>query len=205
MTPVLVAFSLCPVAAALAPADISAPLSRAATLAGWERSLGLPSESAITAWLQARPVLAQAARLFYLWVHLPVTVGVLVWVWLERRPAFPRVRDTFVVAQLLTVAAYLVLPTAPPWMLEGGGDRAVPAAAHVLQSPVAAMPSGHMAFAAFAAGTICALVRHPLIRLAAVAYAALVLAVIVATANHWWLDGAGGAAAAAAGAGLARR
>ncbi len=61
------------------------------------------------------------------------------------------------------------------------------------------MPSGHVAFACVAAGTVFALVRSRALRAGAVLYVALVVAVIVATANHFWLDAAGGAAAALVG------
>jgi len=61
------------------------------------------------------------------------------------------------------------------------------------------MPSGHVAFACVAAGTVFALVRSRVLRAGAVLYVALVVAVIVTTANHLWLDAVGGALAAAAG------
>ena len=56
-----------------------------------------------------------------------------------------------------------------------------------------------MAFACVAAGTVFALVRSRALRAGAVLYVALVVAVIVATANHFWLDAVGGAAAALVG------
>jgi membrane-associated phospholipid phosphatase len=82
------------------------------------------------------------------------------------------------------------------------GDRAATRAAeggqrvYALQSPFAAMPSGHVAFAVFAAGTLVALVRCWTIRLAAVAYGALVVGVVISTGNHFWLDVAAGSAIA---------
>jgi PAP2 superfamily len=201
--PVLLALALCPVAAALAPGDPAEPLARGAALLGWERSLGIASEPAIAAWLRGHATLAGAAELFYVWVHLPATIGALVWVWLEHRRAFAFARDVFVTTQLVAVAGYLAVPTAPPWMLEHASQPAGTSAAHLLQSPYAAMPSGHMAFALIASGCVIALVRHPAVRLAAAGYALLVLAVIVATGNHYWLDAAAGAAAAAFGTAVA--
>ena len=103
---------------------------------------------------------------------------------------------------------YVAWPVAPPRMapelgfsdtlttVYGAGGETL---AHSVQSPYAAMPSGHVAFACVAAGTVFALVRSRALRVGAVLYVALVVAVIVATANHFWLDAVGGALAALAG------
>jgi hypothetical protein len=196
---VLAALALCPLAAWFAPDDPAAPLHRAAALGSVEAWLGLRFEPAAVGWLSARPALHDAAGFFYLWVHLPGTIGVLVWVWLERRPAFPRARNAFVLAQVVIVGLNTLLPTAPPTMDGSEAARAAHGSevVYMLQSPFAAMPSGHVAFAAFAAGTLITLVNNWALRLAVAAYLALVLAVVLATGNHIWLDAAAGAAIAA--------
>jgi hypothetical protein len=150
------ALALCPIVAALAPAE--PPLARTRALVSLERALGVFVEPAVHAWVAARPALLTAAGLSYVWVHLPATIGALIWARLERPHAFVRARDTFLATQLVTVAGYLLVPVAPPRMLPGftdtlavvygiGGERL----AHSVQSPYAAIPSGHVAFAAVAA------------------------------------------------------
>jgi len=208
---ILAALALCPLVALMAPSE--PPLGRAYALADLERSLGLFFEPAAHAWLAARPGLLTAAGLFYVWVHLPATIGALVWAQLERPRAFPLARDAFLATQTVTVLGYVLFPVAPPRLapdlgftdtlsaVYGTGGEAL---AHSVQSPYAAMPSGHMAFALIAAGTVFALVRSRLLRVGAVLYVALVFAVIVTTANHFWLDAAGGALAAAIGVLAAR-
>jgi PAP2 superfamily len=197
--PVLAAFALCPLMASLAPGDPAGPLHRAAALRSLEAGLGIHFEPAAVAWLSARPALHAAAGFFYLWVHLPATVGVLVWVWLERRRAFGWARNAFVLTQAATVAINALLPTAPPHMGGGEAARAAgdPQVAYMLQSPFAAMPSGHVAFAAFVSGTLVALLRSRSLRLAAGGYLVLVVAVVIATGNHLCLDAAAGAGIAA--------
>jgi hypothetical protein len=204
---VLAALALCPLVALAAPDE--PPLSRTRALADAERALGLFFEPQWHAWLTARPTLLTLAGLFYVWVHVPATIGALVWARLERPHAFPLARDTFLATQLITVVGYLLWPVAPPRMLPelgfsdtltavyGAGGETL---AHSVQSPYAAMPSGHVAFATVAAGTVFALVRSRALRAGAVLYVVLVVAVIVATANHFWLDALGGFAAAALGA-----
>jgi len=197
---VLAALALCPLMASLAADDPAGPLARAAALGSIEAWLGLRFELPAVAWLSERPALHDVAGFFYFWAHLPATIGVLVWVWLERRAAFAPARNALALAQLATLTINALLPTAPPLMDRTEAARAADGSqlVYALQSPFAAMPSGHVAFAACAAGTLIALVRSRAIRLAAAAYLALVVAVVIATGNHFWLDAAAGAAIAAA-------
>ena len=196
--PVLAALALCPLAALLAPSDPAAPLARAGSIGDFESRVGLAFEPAAAAWLAARPVLQATAEFFYFWVHLPATVGVLVWAWLERRDAFPGARRAFVLTQVAVVAANVVLPTAPPGMSAADAAGAADSSqiVYLLQSPFAAMPSGHVAFATFAAGVVTSLVRSGWIRTVAAAYLALVIAIVIVTGNHFWLDAAAGGAIA---------
>lgn len=200
--PILAVLALCPLAAAVAPDDPAEPLARTRALIEAQRALGLPSEAPVAGWLASHPALEAAARLFHLLVHLPATIGVLVWAWLERRPAFAMVRDAFIAAQALTIAGNVAVPVAPPWMLEPGAP-APQGVVYLLQSPYAAMPSGHVVFALIAGGAVFALTRSWLIRALALAYPLLVLWVVVATANHLWLDAGAGALVAAGGAAAA--
>jgi len=204
--PVLAALALCPVGAALAPADAGGPIARAHELAAAERALDLHAEPGLVAWLHAHAWLSGIVWLFYLWVHLPVLAGALLWVWLERPRAFGVSRDTFVIAQVLTIAGNALSATAPPWMLADPARHPIDAGgvAYIVQSRYAAMPSGHTMFAAIAAGTVFALARPPLVRALAVAYPLLVGLVIMATGNHLWLDGVAGVAVAALGFAAAR-
>ena len=142
-----------------------------------ERALGLFFEPQWHAWLAARPTLLTLAGLFYVWVHLPATIGALVWARLERPHAFPLARNTFLATQVITVVGYLAWPVAPPRMAPELGFSDTLAAvygtggetlAHSVQSPYAAMPSGHVAFACVAAGTVFALVRSRALRAGAV-------------------------------------
>src|SRR3954447_11046010 len=169
---VLGALALCPLVAAAAPA--APPLGRTAALVGFERRLGLLFEPAAHHWLLQRPGLLVAAGLFYVWVHVPATLGALVWARLERPTAYPLARDTFLATQLITVTVYALVPVAPPRMLPGFSDTLAAVyggtgerLAHSVQSPYAAMPSGHVAFAVIAGGTVFALVRSRVLRAAA--------------------------------------
>jgi hypothetical protein len=200
--PVGAALALNPLAAAVAPDDPAGPVRTAWDVVALERSLGLFFEADVYAWAAQHGWLLALASVFYVWVHVPATLGVLVWAWLERPRAFPLVRNVFLVAQLLTVLGYVLLPTAPPRLLGGLGFEDTLAAfwgaggaeaAHTVQSPYAAVPSGHVVFALIAGGSVALLARPLAVRLLAAAYPPLVVLVTIATANHFWLDAAAGA------------
>jgi PAP2 superfamily protein len=205
--PVIFALALDPVASLAAP-ERAGPVERMTDLIGRERSLGLFVEPSVHAWVAARPLLLHALEITYVGVHVPVMLAVLVWAWRARPGAFPLARNTFVAAQTLCALAYLAAPTAPPRMVAGLGYSAAPGPGdhgigRLVQSPYAAMPSAHVAFALVAAGIVFALARSRAVRLGAVVYPAAVLIEIVATGNHIWLDAVGGAVAAGLGYALA--
>ncbi len=202
-------FAVCPLVALTAPEDPTAALARGHALLGAERTLGLWVEPAVHGWAAGVPGLLPAVLLFYVWVHVPATVGALVWAWLERPAHFARARDAFLATQAVVVAGYLALPTAPPRLLgvPGLGDPLGPEAsalAATVQSPYAAFPSGHVAFALLTGTLLVTLARRPAVRVLGALYPLVVLAVVVASANHFWLDALGGAAAAVLGLAVSR-
>jgi hypothetical protein len=199
----LAALAPCPVIAILAAEDRTEALARGRALVDVGRDLGLFPEPGLHAWAEGLPVLLGAAWVVYLLAHLPAVAGALAWAWLERPAAYRAARNVFLVAQGLTVALYLTLPTAPPRLIPelGMGDGSSPARpAQHLQSPWAALPSGHVVFALVAAGIVAALVRRPLVRALACLYPPLVAAVTLLTANHFWIDAVLAAAVVAAAA-----
>jgi membrane-associated phospholipid phosphatase len=210
----LAALALCPVAALLIGDDAGAPVRRAEALAGAERALGLYVEPAVHAWARDRPVVLSVAGVFYVFAHVPVAGWALVWTWFLRRDAFPLVRDVFLATQLLTVALSAVAPTAPPRLVPGAGfddtltglwGREFADSAHLLQSPFAAMPSGHVAFALVVGGVFAKLGDRRWLRTFGWVYAPIVVAVTVITANHLLFDAIAAAALVACAFGLAAR
>jgi len=204
--PVAATFALCPLVALAAGDDRAAALDSAGALADAEVSLGLFFEPAAYTWTASHPWLLAAAGVGYIVLHVPVLLAALAWVYLARPAAFPRLRSAFLAAQALTVAGWLLVPTAPPRMLErlGFGDTlsalwgpGTAEQATLLQSPYAAMPSGHVVFALLAGGAVALLARPAAVRLAGAAYPVLVVAMTIVTANHFWLDAAGAVAVVA--------
>lgn len=198
----LVALALCPLAALLIGDDAAAPLARAQALIDAERALGIHVEPAVHAWAREHGWLLTGASVFYLAAHVPVAGWALIWTWYLRRDRFAAVRDLFLITQGLLVALYVLLPTAPPRLVPGAGftdtlgrwGREFADSAHLLQSPYAAMPSGHVAFALVAGLTFARIGDQAWLRWFGWSYPAVVVAVTVITGHHLLLDAAGAAA-----------
>ena len=196
----------------------AAAFDNARDLVDIERGLGLFFEPAVHAWTTGQGWLNEATSWLYVNSHFTVTTLTLAFIYLRRNESFYWIRNMFMVAMLIALVGYAVFPTAPPRFMPelGFGDpvadltgvTASGGSADVLYNAFAAVPSMHVAFAIMLGGPMAGLVRSRWARALWIAYPLLVSFVVVATANHWWLDAFLGAAVAAVSAyaagGLAR-
>lgn len=162
-----------------------------------ERTLRLPSEYTLQQWVLPHPLLVQAANYYYATLHFGAMIGLLVWVFLRHREAYSWVRTSLV---LVTAASLLVqlVPVAPPRLLSGTGlvDTAMQYGQSVYGTSIgglqadsySAMPSVHVAW--------CVLVAVAVVRVSpsrwrwlSLLHPVLTVAVVLVTANHFWLDG----------------
>jgi hypothetical protein len=213
-TIVLAALALCPIAALLIGDDPAGPVERARVLMDAERAIGVDIEPAVHAWTLGHAWLMDAASVFYIVAHIGVAGWALVWTWCIRRDRFRIVRDAFLWTQGLLVVVYVAVPTAPPRLVPGGGftdtlsglwGREAADSAHLLQSPFAAVPSGHVAFAIIAGVTFTRLGDITWLRAVGWLYPPLMVAVTVATGNHLLVDAAASVLVVAVALVLARR
>jgi len=163
-----------------------------------ERTLDLPSELDVQHGLLQSHALIHVANSYYAYVHFPATALFLLWVYLRRPGHYRWVRWVIVALTGAGLALHLLVPLAPPRMLGGTGlvDTARLYGPSVYGSPqtdtisnqYAAMPSLHIGWALIIAiGIIvCARTRW---RWLALLHPLLTVAVVVGTANHYWLDG----------------
>jgi hypothetical protein len=130
----------------------------------------------------------------------------LLWVYIRHYESFHRFRNTILLANVLGLVGYVLMPTAPPRMFASFGfvndhrDGLVALAAN----PYAAMPSLHAADALIVGVTLALLVRRPAFRVFWLVWPAWVWFCVMATANHYWLDVLGGIFVALVAAGLIR-
>ncbi|WP_328291438.1 phosphatase PAP2 family protein [Kineococcus sp. NBC_00420] len=173
-----------------------------------ERFLRIDGESSINRMVAGTGWAATLSSYWYASLHYVVTLGVLV-VLHRRAPAhYRRLRTILVVATLLALVGYILLPTAPPRLLGGyldvlaatsehgwwGADASAPRGLGAATNELAAMPSMHVGWSVWVAIALRTLLHRPRLRTLVWAYPATTTFVVVATGNHWVLDAVAGAA-----------
>jgi membrane-associated phospholipid phosphatase len=172
-----------------------------------EQATGIFVEPTIQAWAASKPLVIDFASWMYINAQSSVTLAAIVYIYLFHNASFYFVRNMFIVALGLAIVGYVVFPTAPPrFMPEWGftdsvaaftGVNADSASADLLFNPFAAIPSMHVAFALMLGATMARMTRRRWAQALWCAYAPVVTFVVIATANHWWIDGFLGAVVAA--------
>jgi hypothetical protein len=167
-----------------------------------EQRLCLDVEPAVQRVLLRSPRLVHGLNLGYGLFNVTLTVGWLVLLFRRRDGDFHRFRRTCLLAHAGAQPVFLLLPTAPPRILDGFVDTMSEVSGLDLEhpflvrfyNPVAAMPSLHVAFAVVTGAQIASRSDSAVVRSAARAYAPLVATVVAGTGNHYVLDAAAGAA-----------
>ncbi|MGE5286914.1 MAG: phosphatase PAP2 family protein [Micromonosporaceae bacterium] len=160
-----------------------------------ERTWHLPSEAAVQRLVLPHPLVVEAFNLYYATMHFTVLIIFLIWLFARHRDSYKQVRVTLV---LLTGACLLIqlVPVAPPRLIGGVGltdtaqvyGQSVYALGGGMADQLSAMPSVHVAWAMLVAVAVWRSTSSRW-RWLAVAHAVATWLVVVATANHFWLDG----------------
>ncbi len=193
---VLGLFTFWQVAGGWALTRVDGAFQRAHWIVGAELRMGLPSELTVQQVVLGHDALIRFLNIFYLYVHINSIVAFLVWMFVRHRAQYRWARNTIV---LLTGSCLLVqmIPVAPPRMLTDLGfvDLALQYGQSVygafgsgVADQLSALPSVHVAWAlliAFFVITVSTSRWRWLILLHPVA----TIFVVVATANHFWMDG----------------
>jgi hypothetical protein len=162
----------------------------------FEQRLHLPSEVSVQQLVLPHPWLAHLVNSYYLFGHVNVIGVLLAWTWLRHREAYPAVRLQLVLLTLVAIA-FDVVTIAPPRLLPDLGfvDLASRYGESVyggfgdgLPGQLLAMPSLHVGWAALVAWTVWRNADGRW-RWLGIAHLVTMTFVVVASANHWWLDG----------------
>jgi membrane-associated phospholipid phosphatase len=162
-----------------------------------QRLTGL-SELTLQGWTQSSALLETLVSWTY-WNSEFTVIGLaLLWVYLRRNEAFTRFRNTLLLANVLGLIGYVLIPVAPPRMFESIGFEDTLAQFAGLNhgsgliefasNPYAAMPSLHAADALIAGVILASVVRRPIFKLIWLLWPAWVWFAVMATGNHFWLD-----------------
>jgi hypothetical protein len=185
----------------LAEGDEPRAFDNASELWHVERLLHLPSEQTMQQLALRSIELIKFANDYYIFVHFPVAIGFLAWVFVRHRDHWSRVRNVIILATGAALVIHIVYPLAPPRFLPSvvPGVDLIDTGLHygptayssgdTLANQYAAMPSLHVGWAILEAWAIITILRSRW-RWLALAQPILTTLVVVVTANHYWLDGA---------------
>jgi membrane-associated phospholipid phosphatase len=167
-----------------------------------ERELGALFEPALQRVVDTSSIMLTLTSYTY-WLSQFAVVGIaLLYVYFRHHERFAGFRNWLIVANLLGLVGYVLMPTAPPRMFPEWGFvdslaqySAVSHDSGLIQfgsNPYAAMPSLH-AMDAFIVGVVMfGLVRSRIAKALWLAWPAWVAFTVIATGNHYWLDVAAG-------------
>ncbi len=180
-----------------------------------ERQLGIAVEQTVNHAANSVTWLIVGMNYYYATLHFVVTLGVLVWLYRRHPGRYSAARTALFATTGVALAGYYLFPLAPPRLMNGGRFVDTVLVHHTwgsmasgdlknMSNQYAAMPSMHIGWSVWCGLTVCALATVPWARVLGLLYPAGTLVVIVATANHFWLDAVGGVACLALGYGVAR-
>jgi hypothetical protein len=180
-----------------------AAAAHARQIIGLERALHIFRESSLQNWALGIPGSARFWNGLYLWMHTPLVIFTLIYLYLRHRPTYVVIRNVFFFSAAIGLLCYAFYPTAPPRLMPGYGftDTIATTARNIpdvrpgaFENAYAAVPSLHCGWAFMIALAFWWTARHWTIRALAVIEAVGMVAAVVFTANHYFLDGALGIA-----------
>jgi hypothetical protein len=189
-------FALWQVANQLTRGHTTGGIDRGRAIWHAERVMHLPNEKSVQDLILGHPTLVRAANYYYDTAHLTLMVVFLVWLWLRHRDRYPFFRNVIVAFTGMSLLVQIV-SVAPPRLIGGTGlvdtaqvyGQSVYAAfGSGVADEYAAMPSIHVGWAVLISIAVvaCSTSRW---RWLAPIHGILTIFVVVATANHYWLDG----------------
>ncbi|WP_155055047.1 phosphatase PAP2 family protein [Streptomyces blattellae] len=178
-------------------------LSNADWLWRLEENLGIAVEESVNHTVNSVTWLIVGMNYYYATLHFVVTLGVLVWLFRSHPGRYAATRMVLFATTGVALVGYYLYPLAPPRLMNGQsfidtvmvhdtwGSMASGDLKNV-SNQYAAMPSMHIGWSVWCGLTIFALASVPWVRVLGLLYPMATLVVIVATANHFWLDAVGG-------------
>ncbi|MEU7579180.1 phosphatase PAP2 family protein [Streptomyces sp. NPDC041068] len=180
-----------------------------------EQDLGIAVEKSVNHAVDSVTWLIVGMNYYYATLHFVVTLGVLVWLFRKHPGRYAATRLVLFATTAVALVGYYLYPLAPPrlmnntqfidtvvvhntWGSMASGDL------KNMSNQYAAMPSMHIGWSLWCGLTIFALASVPWVKVLGLLYPTATLVVIVATANHFWLDAVGGMICLAFGFAVAR-
>ncbi|MEU6709513.1 phosphatase PAP2 family protein [Streptomyces wuyuanensis] len=168
-----------------------------------EKTLGIAVEQTVNHAVNSVTWLIVTMNYYYATLHFVVTIGVLVWLYRRHPGRYAPTRLVLFATTGVALVGYYLYPLAPPRLMNGQNFIDTVLVHHTwgsmasgnlknMSNQYAAMPSMHIGWSLWCGLTIFALATAPWAKILGLLYPTLTLVVIVATANHFWLDAVGG-------------
>ncbi|MEV6023987.1 phosphatase PAP2 family protein [Streptomyces sp. NPDC052036] len=192
------------------PEQKAQALSNADGLWRLEHHLGIAVEDSVNHAVNSVTWLIVGMNYYYATLHFVVTIGILVWLYHSHPGRYAATRLALFATTAAALLGYYFFPLAPPRLMNGGhfvdtvvvhhtwGSMASGDLKH-MSNQYAAMPSMHIGWSLWCGLTLFALATVDWVRILGLLYPVVTLTVIVATANHFWLDAVGGTLCLSAG------
>jgi hypothetical protein len=174
-----------------------------------EQRLGLFKELSVQALVLPHSAVVNLFNIIYFYGLFPLLMATAIWLFMRRPEVYRRMRTAFLASGAIAVCLYLLVPTAPPRLIGFGfvdtlgagltpGSNTIPGVNHF-----AAMPSMHVGWNFLTAMGIYLGLGTGRWRLLIFAMPVAMILATVATANHYFVDGALGIVVASIGFGIA--
>ncbi|THA83848.1 phosphatase PAP2 family protein [Streptomyces sp. A0592] len=168
-----------------------------------EQTLGIAVEQSVNHAVNSVTWLIVGMNYYYATLHFVVTIGVLVWIYRFHPGRYAATRLVLFATTGVALVGYYFYPLAPPRLMNGQDFIDTVLVHHTwgsmasgnlkqMSNQYAAMPSMHIGWSLWCGLTIFAVASAPWARILGLLYPTATLVVIVATANHFWLDAVGG-------------
>ena len=180
---------------------------RALDILTFEKSWRIDIESWLNDLFFAHDWIGVASSYWYATTHYFVTLGVLIWLYRRSRPLYLTARRSLVLASLIGLSFYLLMPTAPPRLVQYGyhdilsihsnigwwsQNGSAPKGMGDITNDLAAFPSLHAGWSLWVAIVLIMAGVPRIVQLLGLAYAVTMSLVIIGTGNHWVVDAVAG-------------
>jgi PAP2 superfamily len=183
----------------LAPAREAVALAHGRAILSFEQWLHFDPELSLNRWLAGHQAVGTVASYYYDNAHFAVTLGLLGWLWWKRADLYRPLRSALVAINVLGLLVFWRYPVAPPRMLSSSGFSDVVASTNPFgqwhtgsiaaeANQFGAMPSLHLAWAAWCALVLWRVSKRPWMRALALLYPCLTTFAVLSTGNHYLLD-----------------
>jgi hypothetical protein len=175
---------------------------RALDILTFEKSWRINIESWLNDQFLKHDWIGVASSYWYATTHYLVTLGVLIWLY-RRGALYVTARRALVLASVIGLAFYLLMPTAPPRLVQGGyhdilsmhsnigwwsQNGSAPKGMGNITNELAAFPSLHAGWSLWVAIVLIMAGVPKIVQALGLAYAATMAIVIIGTGNHWVVD-----------------